>query len=387
MLKWTGALAAAGVVGIGLGVGGDLLLRPNTTKTLMQTSTQTLTQTETTAEIQTVTGPVTTQTTTNTATVTGPVTTQTTTNTATVTGPVTTQTTTNTATVTGPVTTQTTTVTAPAPTLSYVPPLSPSVQTRVSAITQQLIDVHANDVIKYTNCKQNGCYGSCLIKAHVTNGVVTSVEPDNSINYNVAIEDQLGASVIKSGMIQSRACAMGYAFKADLYNPEQTALPNEKIWPSRNKKFCKSFLGRSADRHSDRDSECHKQVWAYSIWGSGVSGGWVVSTLGPYFGAGVAIWGLQSYPESSNAGNLMLATADKNNNFLGTYAESGADATELLNSKLIILWGWDPLDAWQHTINYYLTLAREAGIPIIAIEPKVHQKRRVICQSMDSHPA
>ena len=39
VIKWTGALAATGVVGIGLGLGGDLLLRPNTTKTVAQVST------------------------------------------------------------------------------------------------------------------------------------------------------------------------------------------------------------------------------------------------------------------------------------------------------------------------------------------------------------
>ncbi|MGA2876306.1 MAG: twin-arginine translocation signal domain-containing protein, partial [Nitrososphaerales archaeon] len=44
VLKWTGALAATGVVGIGLGLGGDLLIRPNTTKTVAQVSTATETQ-------------------------------------------------------------------------------------------------------------------------------------------------------------------------------------------------------------------------------------------------------------------------------------------------------------------------------------------------------
>ena len=33
MLKWTGALAAVGVVGVALGFGGEMLLRPNSTKT------------------------------------------------------------------------------------------------------------------------------------------------------------------------------------------------------------------------------------------------------------------------------------------------------------------------------------------------------------------
>ncbi|MGD0510477.1 MAG: twin-arginine translocation signal domain-containing protein [Candidatus Micrarchaeaceae archaeon] len=38
MLKWTGALAAVGVVGIGLGIGGELLIRPNNTTTRLMSA-------------------------------------------------------------------------------------------------------------------------------------------------------------------------------------------------------------------------------------------------------------------------------------------------------------------------------------------------------------
>src|SRR5208283_507421 len=61
MLKWTGALAAVGVVGVGLGIGGDMLLRPSTTKTTTmvqpetQTATQTLTESSTATEVSTAT--------------------------------------------------------------------------------------------------------------------------------------------------------------------------------------------------------------------------------------------------------------------------------------------------------------------------------------------
>ncbi|MDG6907777.1 MAG: hypothetical protein JRN20_18550 [Nitrososphaerota archaeon] len=99
--KWSGALAAAGVVGVGLGFGGDLLTRPNVKST-------------------------------STSTVTGPKTTMA--------GQVTTVTT------TGP----TTTVTAPAQTLSYVPPLWRSVQTKVNGIVSGLIAKHEGKVIAYT---------------------------------------------------------------------------------------------------------------------------------------------------------------------------------------------------------------------------------------------
>ena len=71
MLKWTGALAAAGIVGVGLGFAGDLLTRPNSTTTSTATKVNTTTQTNVMTETQMATE---TQMMTATATVTQPVT-------------------------------------------------------------------------------------------------------------------------------------------------------------------------------------------------------------------------------------------------------------------------------------------------------------------------
>jgi hypothetical protein len=43
----------------------------------------------------------------------------------------------------------------PPPPPSFKPPLSADVQTRVDAIKQQLVNMHAGETIKYTSCKQN----------------------------------------------------------------------------------------------------------------------------------------------------------------------------------------------------------------------------------------
>src|SRR5512137_1827700 len=94
MLKWTGALAGAVIVGAAGGFGADLLLRPNVETTKTETATKTTTTTQATTATQTTTK---TETATKTTTATQ-------------------------------TTTATTTVTAPPPTISYKPPLSPEVQ-------------------------------------------------------------------------------------------------------------------------------------------------------------------------------------------------------------------------------------------------------------------
>ena len=69
MLKWAGALAAVGVIGVGLGFGGDLLIRPNTNSTSTQSATATQIETSTKLSTETATQTATvTQTATETAT-------------------------------------------------------------------------------------------------------------------------------------------------------------------------------------------------------------------------------------------------------------------------------------------------------------------------------
>ena len=114
MIKWAGALAAVGVVGVGLGFGGDLLIRPNVTSTTTATG-------QGTGSVTTVTGPTT--------TVTCPTTT-----------------------VTGPTTTvkgSTVTVTSPPTTLGYVPPLSSAVQNRVTQLMNDAVALHNGETTFY----------------------------------------------------------------------------------------------------------------------------------------------------------------------------------------------------------------------------------------------
>jgi hypothetical protein len=58
---------------------------------------------------------------------------------------------------------------APPPPISFKPPLSPEIKTRVESITKQLIDKHAGETIGYTEWTQNGCFAGCLIKTRVKN--------------------------------------------------------------------------------------------------------------------------------------------------------------------------------------------------------------------------
>ncbi len=112
--------------------------------------------------------------------------TQTATATQTVTQPAATQT------ITQPAATQTVTTTSvqQPTTLSYVPPLSPSVQQNVDTIVQNLVNAHAGETIVYSNCSGTQCFRQCILRVRVKNGVITGFDNDDSINQGIGMEDQ-----------------------------------------------------------------------------------------------------------------------------------------------------------------------------------------------------
>ena len=165
VVKWSAALAAVGIVGVGLGVGGELLLAPSktTTKTSTLTSVGTSTQTAT-------------QTTTQLAT---------------------------------------TTLQQPQ-SLSYVPPLSPQIQTRVNAVVDSLIARHAGEtVVSNYNHSVGMGIPSGLINIRMNNGAIVCAEPaDNIVNANIPREDSvISQSDILMGRVSEQRSSAKLRFK------------------------------------------------------------------------------------------------------------------------------------------------------------------------------
>ena len=197
-LKWAGALAAVGVVGVGLGFGGDLLIRPSITSTTTQQG-GTITETAT----KTLTQLAVTQTTTLT------------------------QTSTQTAS-----TTATQTVTAPPPTLSYVPPLSPSVQARVNQIVQSLVGAHSDETSVYQAalCGAGEIADPC--KVILKNGLAVGVVPEDLVNPTIAREDAyLSQEDLQKGRIRGVPWSVNWVFPWNIQLPTRVLYPMKRTGP------------------------------------------------------------------------------------------------------------------------------------------------------------
>ncbi|MGA2874931.1 MAG: molybdopterin-dependent oxidoreductase [Nitrososphaerales archaeon] len=333
VLKWAGALAAVGVVGVGLGFGGDLLIRPNNTTTA--TKTQAVTQAVTQTATQTVT---------------------------------------------------TTSVQQPT-TLSYIPPLSPSVQSTVQQIVQNLVAIgNGEQVYRVTP----GLMGTNLVKVHVKNGVLTRVEPDwGDVHPNSPIEDQVATKAeLYSGWVQPRGCQMSYAIQAGIYAPDRILYPMQRTPGSTRANLNGSFVRitwqQALDTIAAEITKVQNTYGLYSIFtGTNDSANATANMSGAlptdatqdllrYTGAGVSCWG------HCSGGNEDLSGFQIYGQTGGQYQ---GELGNVLNTKFIVFWGNDPAETggvpWQ-TTAYYFALAHESGIPAIYIGPRESMTAEVL---------
>ncbi|MFC1823374.1 molybdopterin-dependent oxidoreductase [Thermodesulfobacteriota bacterium] len=227
------------------------------------------------------------------------------------------------------------------------------------------------DVIRYTSCGYH-CLRQCILKVRIRDGVIVACEPDDTINPNMPREDgRLSEGVINKGMVQTRACVKGYAQAKMIYDPKRVRHPMKRIGRRGEGKFERISWDEALDTIAEKLVETKENYGPYSIVHHPYSIFGISSfPLARWFGAGVAGWAAHSTngweePESWVLGKVMTAQ----------YYSRGwfsllQDELNIFNSKLIVLWGLNPLATWSGGWAHNLLRARERGIPIICIEPR-----------------
>ncbi|MGA2876670.1 MAG: molybdopterin-dependent oxidoreductase, partial [Nitrososphaerales archaeon] len=313
MLKWTGALAAAGIVGIGLGFGGDLLARPNTTTTKTSTVTATTTQT-------------------------------------------------------GPTVTQTTTsVQTPAP-LSYIPPLSASAAARVQQIIQDKVAAEKElTLIPYISPRDDAHCG--LHQIAVKNGAVVGVRPEAPVIYpqpvpQFAREDaHMTPTDVFNFKIGDRLSESNIAHPYNNYEADRVIYPMQRVPGTPRATTNGSFVRISwSQAISTIANQMQTDFTKYGPYFVNI-GGQRPETLYPYIFGGCSF---KEYGSVSFGTNQVGA-----NQFYGVNPGYNESLGDIQYSKLIIIWGYDPVAIANKANTHYLTrFAKEQGIPVIVIDPR-----------------
>lgn len=202
--------------------------------------------------------------------------------------------------------------------------------------------------IVMSTCRSH-CGNVCLLKLHVRDGVITRIETDD------------GAEP------QYRACPKGRAYRQRIYDPDRITHPLKRIGPKGSGQFARISWDEALDTVVSQMARIRRDYGPQAIVFS-CSGGdlgllhspGLIDKLLISSGGYTGVWS-----QISAQGSWFAARA--------TYGTNNASTarTDLLNSRFIIMWGWNPADpgVYGYT-HYYLSKAREAGIKIVVVDPR-----------------
>ncbi len=200
----------------------------------------------------------------------------------------------------------------------------------------------------YTVCNTH-CGGQCLLKAYVKDGVITRIETDDRD------EPQL------------RACLRGRSQRAHVYAPDRLKYPMRRTGERGEGKFERITWDEALEKIASEIKRINATYGPGAIVyrGGGADLGFLnsrkpIDALLGMTGGYSQTWGYISHEGGRYAS---LAT------FGTPYTRSSR--ADLLNSRLIILWGLNPTTTVQDcNTGWYLIQAKESGIKIISVDPR-----------------
>lgn len=194
------------------------------------------------------------------------------------------------------------------------------------------------------------CGGTCLLRVHVKDGVITKIETDDG-------EEP-----------QFRACLKGRANRQRVYAPDRLKYPLKRTGERGEGTFERISWDEALNTIAAELIRV-KEVYGPSavlFMASGGDTGWLhggsliekllVRAIGGYS----TTWGWYSHGGGKYAA-------------LATYGSLQVNNTrdDLLNSRLIIMWGLNPAATILNTNTaWYLAQAKEAGIRIVSVDPR-----------------
>jgi len=207
-----------------------------------------------------------------------------------------------------------------------------------------------NDRIVTSTCSYD-CGSRCLLRVHVSGGVV----------HKITTDDQPGPGL--------KACARGLAQGDVLYAKDRLRSPLKRVGERGSGKFepisWEEALGRIAgELQRVKDQHGPPSIFLMDFFGSmsplhntGRTGRRFFSL----FGGCTTWWGNTSLEAAIFSSQMTFGTL---------FTRNSRD--NLLHSKLILLWGWNPLETrFGPDTAYYLSQAKKKGARIICVDPRL----------------
>ncbi len=204
-------------------------------------------------------------------------------------------------------------------------------------------------------CPAHNCGGRCVLKLFVRDGEIVRIETDDRP------EDTLSDP-------QLRACIRGRAYRRRQYHPERLKYPVKRIGKRGEGRFQRISWDEALDMMASELRRVKKTYGNSAIlvpYGTGsynqTNGRQTAARLMNLFGGSLGFYNSYSWACISRATPYVYGTG-----------VTGNQRQDWVNSRYIIMWGWNPAEMRDGTNSeYFLKKARENGARIICIDPRM----------------
>jgi anaerobic dimethyl sulfoxide reductase subunit A len=211
----------------------------------------------------------------------------------------------------------------------------------------------ANATFIRVGCPAHNCGGRCLLIAHIENGRIVRLDTDDR-------PDSLAAP-------QLRACARGRAYLRRQYHPDRLLYPLKRVGKRGEGKFQPITWDEALDTVTNQMQRVRSKYGNEALfvpYGTGsynqLNGSHTARRLMNLFGGCLGIYNSYSW----GATNIATPTV------YGTLV-TGNQRQDWLNSRYILMWGWNPAEMRDGTnSDYFVRLARENGARVVCIDPR-----------------
>lgn len=210
-------------------------------------------------------------------------------------------------------------------------------------------DTDPQERVINTSCSYD-CGSSCLLRVHVSEGTIDRISTDDGPPPGL------------------KACPRGLAQKEVVYAPDRLTRPLKRVGERGQGNFKPIFWEDALNLVSRELGRVKEQYGSHSVFLMDYTG-----SLSSLHGTKKAtrlffsLFGGCTIAE----GNTSFEAADFASRTTFGTAYTGNSRDSLLHSRLIILWGWNPLvTRFRPDTNYYLASAKKAGAKIICVDPR-----------------
>ena len=213
---------------------------------------------------------------------------------------------------------------------------------------------HQSPITKIrVGCPAHNCGGRCLLIAHLENGRITRLDSDDR-------PDSLAAP-------QLRACPRGRAYLRRQYHPDRLLHPLKRTGKRGDGEFERISWDEALETVAaqfERVKAKYGNQALFVPYGTGsynqLNGSHTARRLLNLYGGCLGIYNSYSWAAINAATPTVWGTL-----------VTGNQRQDWLNSRYILMWGWNPAEMRDGTnSDYFIKLARQNGARVVCIDPR-----------------